>query len=101
MCEIVHRSVASCIPDVERQLVLDAVFVFHVDELGVVLHDVCVTFGLPSHRLGREERVDYRCFAHVGVAHEDHFRRLCYGVFRIDWTFWPLRGPLRLYTRTK
>ncbi len=73
MGQVVHISVARCIPDIESQIMSPILFVLHVDNFSEVLHDVGSENLSASHGTALNESIDDGSFTHIRVAHKDHF----------------------------
>ena len=55
---------------------LSVLLVVHIDNLVEVLHDICLLNWSVFDATVHHERIDDGGFAHIWVAHKDHFRTL-------------------------
>ena len=76
MSQVVHRSVACSIPNIQLQFMSSTLLVLNVDHFSEVLHHICLENLSATHRASHYKRIYNRRFAHVRVTHEDDFLAL-------------------------
>ena len=76
MCQIMCSRITRSIPDHHSELMFLSLRILGLHHFVEVLHNLSGLLGFTPLRVIFHEGVDYGCFAHIGVSHEDNLRSL-------------------------